>query len=343
MKSFNILKKGMLIGILALAMASFGLYGKGVPANTWIISTNAWATYTNLSLSTGFVTNNTNSALSNMVLAVFGFSNYSATYDTLTNSVVAGSTYYYPIWLTNHGNSTNALTVSAGSNYVGTFGSAWLMSYVDTNSNNTVPPFNNPTNLAPDAAFGYMVRVVVDPAADDGSIMQISLSNTMAGAGPWGYPSTSNGMVFYGGTNLFTNLISLKVGGPRLILSKSYTVTNLELASAQVVPGSILTFSIAYTNIGSGGATNVAINDFINTTYLQYLCNSTNTIAGASVAWEANSVGGWTYAQVDADAPTVGFGSVNTNVTGIRYSIPSVGASNTASSYGTIVYKVVVR
>jgi len=337
MKSFNFLKKGMLIGILALAMSSLGLFAKGTPAGTWIISTNTWATYSNTGLTAGWSTNNTNTGLSNLVLAVHGFSNYTAQYATNTNSVLAGSTYYYPIWVSNHGNFSNNLLVSAGSNYNGVaHGADWLLSYVDTNSNALTA---NPTNIAADEAFRYMVKVVVDPAAQDGSLLRVVVTNQMLAGAIFGYASPSNGQVFYGGTNFETNTINLLVGGPKLILNKVYTVLD-PAGGSQVIPGAIITFTIAYTNIGSGIASNVVINDYLDNAYLHYLVNSTNTITGATVAYDHNNGGTFGIADATANTATAGWGSVNTNLTGLRYSIPSVAGS---SAGGVIVYKAVVR
>lgn len=333
MKTKKFMVKNPVIAVfLALAFLTGGAFAKGTPAGTFLISTNAWATYSNTANApVGYVTNSTNSGITNLVLSVYGFSNYSVQYATNTNSVVAGNTYYYPLWISNHGNTNASVAVSAGSNYGGAFGSPWTVLFVDTVSNALA---SNPSNLPPDSELRYMVKVTVPNDAGDTSSMSIIVTNAIADAAAatrtYAYNSPSNAM-WYGGTNYETNVINLLVGGPRLVLNKSYTVTNLSLNNAQVVPGSVITFTIAYTNMGSGSAGSVVLEDRIDNTYLTY---AINTAVGGTVDFDLNNANTW-----GAAGNTATTASINANLTGLRFAMGTV----TAGGSGTVTYQVVVK
>lgn len=327
--SAKIFTRGVLGALFALVFLTAGLSAKGTSAGSLIISTNAWVTYSNTAATpTGYATNTTNAAISNLVLAVFGFSNYSVQYATNTNSVVAGNTYFYPLWLSNNGNTNASVLLSAGSNQTGSFGSPWVMSWVDSNSNALA---SQTASMAADVEFRYLVKVVVDPAADDGSTMSIIVTNAISDAAAatrtFRYDSPSNGM-WYGGTNFETNVINLKVGGPKLIIAKSYSVTNYALANNDVVPGSFITYTISYTNIGSGSAANVVIDDRIDNALVQY---SIATAVGGTVDFYN---GAWGYA---GDTATTA--SINANVQGLRFALGTIASAGS----GTVTYRVVVR
>lgn len=318
--------------LFALVLLTTAAHAKGTPAGTFLISTNAWATYSNTATTpVGYVTNSTNVGITNLVLAVFGFSNYSVQYATNTNSVIAGNTYYYPLWISNHGNTNASVSVSAGSNYTGPSGSPWTVQFVNTASN--ALPFN-PSNLAPDTEMRYMVKVAVPVDAGDTSVMSITVTNAIldaaAASRTFAYNSPSNGN-WYGGTNYETNVITLLVGGPRLVLNKTYSVTNLALGNNQVVPGSVITFTIAYTNAGTGSASGVVLEDRVDNTYLQY---AINTAVGGTVDFDLNNAGTW-----GAAGNTATVASVNGNLTGLRFSMGSVAAG----ASGTVTYQVVVK
>ncbi|MBI4975991.1 MAG: DUF11 domain-containing protein [Spirochaetes bacterium] len=338
--SMLVIAIAMVLGTVTVAFA------KGTTAGSDILSTNTVVTFENTA-AFSMTTNATNalSALSNKVLSVFGASNYTVEYSNMSPS--AGTSNYISFIFTNWANSNAQYRSLFWTNWAALgASSAWECILSNFTGNNEIAAAGTTSaNIAPDAELELRLHYGIPADAPDGAQLTFMLTNIL-GENPYGgqAPRTfkylgTNG-IFYGGSNWFTNTVVITVGGPKIIVSKAVTVSAPAAyvttggAATDVVPGSVITYTLTYTNAGSGTAQNVVLRDYLPSAVAYF----TNTAAGSAtptivlrnLADSANVTEG-----------TVTAGNVNDTVGHIRFTIPGTIAANAA--VGTVTYKVVVK
>lgn len=338
LRSFQMKGLAQKVLLIVAALTLFGasaLFAKGTLAGTDIISTNTTITYSNSGGTVFFSTNSTNS-LTNLVLAVFGMSNYSVHYSTNTNSMLAGETNFFEFVYTNNGNTNSLFNFTGGDFYTGASASPWLIEFWDAGEAAALT--DNPTNIAPDTEFRFKVKIGVPGAEADGAVLTYNLTNTITDAAAatrtFSYES-ANLTNWFGGTNIVTNTLVIQIGGPKIIAAKTVVSITDPLGGNELIPGAVIKYRISYTNEGFDAASQVIFTEDIPDAYVAYLSSSaTGAPVPDTLAFDDGS-DGWT---TPGDTPTTG-ALVNYSVGLIRFTVNTIPANGS----GYIEYEVVVK
>lgn len=326
---------------LFMVLSTATVFAKGTTGGTAILSTNTFVQYENAA-AVSFTTNGSNT-VTNIVLEVFGATN--ATVQWQSNNWNSASTNTYDFVFTNMANTNAQFRFTFGTNWLNLGGSSpWLI----TLSNHTSGGVINTTdtvNVVPDAQFTARLYVGIPGNAPDGAYFNIMLTNELGSQTPT-YPAprtffynASNGF-FYGGTNWMTNFLAVRVGGPKVILEKTFAVDSSSLVgvpAGNVVPGAWITYTLTYTNTGSAVASNVIVRDYLPTAHVAYFTNTATTTGVTLGLYDASA------ANITADNntvfPALAGSHVNTNVYRVDFTIQSVAAG----AGGSVSYRVVVK
>lgn len=231
--------------------------------------------------------------------------------------------------LTHQGNGPEAFLLTANPAVGGNdFNTTVTGIALDTNGNGTYDPgvdvlLTGPETtpvLAPDDVRTVFVLVNVPVGVTDGAISNVEL-NAQAVTG-FGAPGTSfagagvdGGDAIIGATGAFSTASGRLVAGVSSVsLSKSVAVTD-PFGGAEVVPGSVATFTISATVAGSGDVQALVVSDAIpaGTTYAP----GTLALDGSPLSDAADGDAGQVTATegVRVDLGTVAAGSATRNIT----------------------------
>jgi len=196
-----------------------------------------------------------------------------------------GTFVTYDYYFTNRGNISAQMVVRISSNASDSqwgvssyelwtnYGAGWGQVFPAANwISNTLP------SVGADAVFSLRVRVNIPGSASDGSTNQFLFEiwdPAWTGAAGDQWPVSDS--VLFGvpsdiadARDYQTDYVTTTVSGPVIQLSKSVDYVNRR-------PYEILTYTIRYTNAGSGDALNVIIDDVLYTNYVQILADSAET------------------------------------------------------------------
>ncbi len=185
--------------------------------------------------------------------------------------------------VTNTGNGPEAFVLTANPAVAGNDFDVTINDLIiDANNNGVIDPGETPVPngfttaaIAPDAFISVLVRVTAPTTANNGQTSQVDLVATaVTGTGDPGdvFPRAGEGggdaVVGSSGAddNALGQLIEVRA---TVTLVKTSSVVD-PFSGTQVVPGSIITYSLAATVDGSGSVAGLVISDFIpaNTTYV---------------------------------------------------------------------------
>jgi uncharacterized repeat protein (TIGR01451 family) len=263
-------KKGIrlllpLVGFLLLISNS--VFAAGTPAGT-AISNQAYATY---QAGNGQPMPPISSNVVTVIVAQLGAVNIAPASATSTTQV--NTNVDYPSTVTNSGNGTDNILLSASSSLGFVFGI-----YHDVNRNGVLDPselaagtISQTGNLLADSSYAIITRVVVpNNAALNGQTDLLTLTGTSA------FEPTAQGTAAY----------STIIASATLSFTKSVNNT---------VPrgGDRVTYTIAYSNTGSGDATNVVVTDVLDNN-LNYVIGSSTpppvNVSGRTITWNLGTI-----------------------------------------------------
>jgi len=338
------LKNLFIISIIFLFVLAIGAFANGTATSTGITNT-VQAIYSNSGSTkyTNFATNG------EVVQTIFGL-NGQVTIST--QNVAPGADVSFAISVTNKGNSTIVLgltNVYMNTNNVAQ-GGAWSVDFY-TNATKAGGALSTFT-LAEDADQAFYLVVTAPAAGNDGA----SITNRFGSYITNNYASAFSSLASYtgmdgssvfGGSDWLTNNIAIAViQAPNLQIAKASFVTNsasyLALAQAghenDLVPGSMIIYSITWTNAGSGQLLGLSLHDVFDAN-VTYVANSIVWTEGSRLAPSSANYAAAT-PQADGAGPAGAFGINNTvgAALDITYDNPIPGNSS-----GTVMYKVTVK
>jgi uncharacterized repeat protein (TIGR01451 family) len=315
---------GLLVVVFgsALINTTSSLFAKGTSSGV-VITNTATLDYKD---SLGNTQPTTNGNVLSTVTAVYGISNISNHTVVITNG--AGATNSRFISISNGGNASVVVYFATQDwTFAGNQGTAngwtnwFLNSGTATNSN----------IIAEDAVLNVEVRQSAAIDALNGSIAT-NVNKVYITATPWGIYTATNGNQYGGLTNYLYTIVTY-IAGPILSLTKTVSVTaptNYTGGGTDVVPGSMLGYSLAITNQGGAAATNIIIVDAIptNTFFM------TNSVTGTNATIEYRSNVTWGH------TPVGNLGNCDTNVNAVRWTLNYAVPTTTQISVGfTVIVK----
>lgn len=309
----------ILLSTISLSAATPGATGVG----TRIYSTNTEILFTN-SAGASFSAKGGSSA--SLVAAIYGFANFSPLQIATTNlDVYAGAVLYFTNIFTNYANSNSTYHFSSGANYKGATGSPWSLAFLDE----SLSPVSI-ASVAPDAPFKLVTRITVAADAENGAFAAFHITNKIISPESDRAVSYSSPLGFsYGGQSIWSDIISVEIGGPVISATKSIFVTNSaggNIGVNDLVPGSEITYTINYTNSGSKPAYAASFTEKLATPYVIY--NGVTRPTGINSA-DYLAAGNWGAIPVGHDS----------SIDGIKMVVNLIPAG----AGGTLTYKVTVR
>ena len=198
---------------------------------------------------------------------IFG-NQFSDTY--LSTIVVSGDTAWYSLTITNKGNASDTIFFDSSSfNFLGALGADSIQ--VSFWNAAQTAKITNTSMLAAEASEVVYVAVYFANGLNNGDSMNFivrAIANNGLGGDTGGYIGANS--TGYAGDGDDTILLSAEISSaiPAIYVSKSVQVDNTGLVgfdgdTANVVPGSVLLYSIRYDNDGDGSGYNVAIIAYI--------------------------------------------------------------------------------
>ncbi|HNE92127.1 MAG TPA: hypothetical protein PLV16_09820, partial [Agitococcus sp.] len=310
-------------GAMAVAIGGFSASAfAAAPAANSLIGNTATATYTDASAVNRTATSNTVQTVVQQVRA----------FDLVANEtryVAPGGQVAFPHTLTNTGNGSDTISLSAANNGAGDdFDLTGLVIYADADGNG-VPDNAIPVTSVTLAAGGVYKFVVVSNAPATVLNLQEADVTVTASAAAGG------GLLAVTDTNTDTAIVSTNA-----------VVTVTKSANILTGPtGTVVEYTLTYTNTGNANATNLVISDLIPKSATPTTIGGMKYQAGSGV-W---SGGGTLTDDID---PSPNEGTINTaDGTGITYQVlgtPSLGtervvatiASVPANTSGTLKFSV---
>ena len=228
-----------------------------------------------------------------------------------SSTAVPGDLVYYAHRVTNTGNNSDTINLSAVSSQ------GWAVQFwADVNNDGLFDPGDvllgdsdgdsspDPGVLIADAFFDILVEVTVPGATVDGTVDTTTVT----------------------GTSLFDSLVTESAVDTTTIAAPALAVVKSVAPVGNQPPTTTLTYTVLMTNNGTGAATAVVVNDPIpaNTTYV------TGSAAGAGTTIEYSHDGGGSYDASDA-AP----------VTHIRWTLAAALAAGGGSA--TVSFQVIIN
>jgi len=253
--------------IITLLFVTVALYATGTPSGTDIINSVS-AVFSN----SGATKFTNAAATTNTVLTVYGIQ--SAT-TVGTQFLQPGQTVSFTFKVSNSGNSSvlvNLVTIFSRTNDTVVHNGPWTYAFY-TNASGTGGTITE-FPLAEDASRIFYLRITAPVGAADGAAITNKygtiLTNSDSPLNPISPYTGMDGSTIFGGYQTLTNNIAIAIiQAPVLILSKTSDVTNspsyLALVKAghkkDVVPGSMIIYSISWTNAGSGQIFGLTLTD----------------------------------------------------------------------------------
>jgi len=340
-----------LFAVLSLTVSA-PLWAKGSASGTAIINT-ATATYSN----SGTTKFTNRAAKTNTVGTIYGLQ--SATVSS-QKTVAPGSSVSFAISLSNAGNATVGIALTnvrwRTNGYVQN--GSWSFNFY-TNAGMAGGAYKF-LNLAEDAKQNVYLVVTAPSGGLDGAAITNKHGSLLTTAYGAVYSSLAGytGMdltTLFGGFDWLTNNIAIAVvSAPNLVLAKSSVVSNsasyLALVTAgnerNVVPGSLIVYSITWTNAGSGQLLGLKLRDPIDANF-QYVANSIVFTNGVKLsATGANYLSANTAGHQIADDGSFTAGVANFSLTGSTNASTinvDFGTAIPGNSRGTVMYKVIVK
>jgi uncharacterized repeat protein (TIGR01451 family) len=237
------------------------------------------------------------------VTSEYGFSGPGTPAD---NSVSPGGIVWTYYCTTHEGNATDS-NVSLKFRYDEYAGaSGWVVQlYINNAYNSTLEAGTTKTITGPatdnsEVAMAYRVQVTTEAsgAPNDSYINLVTtLETTSTPVGKY----TGGNAYTYGGWSTGTDLASDQTSAPILILTRASTVDAPTAAAGytggihDAVPGSVITFTLTYTNEGSASAESVIIVDRIptNTKLAHFNANGTGASRKVNITALQGNATGW--------------------------------------------------
>lgn len=360
--------KNLLKVLVLLTFLSSSLLAdlRDTAAGTLLFSTNTKMIFSNNAgfVYTNFGTNN----LSDIVKAIYGFTNMGSTYvGTTTTNFPNQPAWYYYNW-TNEGNTNVTYNLDFVSTIITNYdglapadsSGTWTVeinSLADSNANlfGSAFPASATTNIGDDDGFGYYVKIAPPVDAINGTGYKLYLTNQFTD--PLGNGAYTGTNAFaYGGSNFFADEIDFVIKAPDLKVYKSMAVTNQTGVSGtgideqSVIPGSIITYTIHYTNKGDAAAEGLFFEEYLpnllteSVRYVDYVPGSMVYTGTPALTLAGNTFystdAGSSFVDHTTLSPSADEGIVNTSIDAFRWQFTG---SLAAKRGGTITYKVVVR
>ncbi|MDB6060174.1 MAG: hypothetical protein JWM78_277 [Verrucomicrobiaceae bacterium] len=283
--------------VLASALINSIGAALAAPAAGTSIGNQASATYSDASATVRTVTSNTVITIVQQVASL-----------TLTangaKNVALGGQVSYPHTLTNTGNGTDTFALSVGN--TGAFSMTSVLLYADANGDgvpDNAVPITTSGELAAGAIFKFVAVGVVPVSAVAGNTNTITVTST----------STFTGSVTANNTDVTT------------VSSNAVINVTKAIDVAAGLPGSgPRTYTLTYTNIGVGAATNLTLADVIPSGMTYVAASARWSSTGATVLTDANAADNQSGVIYDFNVTTAN------RVTAVIASVP-VGASGTLS------------
>ncbi|WP_297920770.1 hypothetical protein [uncultured Agitococcus sp.] len=309
-------------GAMAVAIGGFSASAfAAAPAANSLIGNTATATYTDASAINRTATSNTVQTVVQQVRA----------FDLVANEtryVAPGGQVTFPHTLTNTGNGSDTISLSVANNTGDNFDLTGFVIYADADGNG-IPDNATPVTSVTLAAGGVYKFVVVANAPVTAANAQQATTTVTASAAAGG------GLLAVSDTNTDTAIISTNA-----------VVTVTKSANILTGPtGTVVEYTLTYTNTGNTAATSLAISDLIPKSATPATVGGMKYQAGSGV-WS----GGGTLTDDIDTSPNEG--TANTaDGTGITYQVlgtPSLGtervvatiASVPANTSGTLKFRV---
>lgn len=345
----------LLLGLLLLTSLLFFGWSdyRDTPAGTMLISTNTTMVYSNIA--NWVYTNHATNSFTNMVQAIYGFTNAGFTYVGSTTSNFPGQNAYYKYVFTNEGNTNYDFSFTFATNWISNYDALlpvvgdWTIDFTTlADSNSTMMAFNDSwsTNMSEDAGIGFHLRIIPPVDAVNGTGIDFAVTNSITDPLNNGIYGSTNAYT-YGGTNLFNDEISFRITAPDVKLWKAISVTNPGYPGNNkpddaVVPGSIITYTINYTNKGDADALGIYFSEFVpNDGVNNYVGFFVDSFSGTGTAPSDTNYTDNYGTTFSISTPTASEGVTDPNIDGFKLEFGSGGL--TAHSGGTVSYKVVVK
>jgi len=337
-------------------------------AGTAIYSTNTTLIFSNWAnvLYTNYGTND----LSEIVKAIYGFTNIGSNFmGSIFTNYPSQEQFYYFGW-TNEGNTNVDFNFTFAkeiiSNYDGIepVGGDWTVAVTkkDDMSNNfftSAFPAIAVSNVAEDSGIDFYIRILSPTTAVNATGYRIRLTNYFNDPESNGIYRGTNDW-YYGGTNYFTSTFDYVIKAPDMKVYKTMEITNITgvtgttINATSIIPGSVITYTIHYTNKGDAEAAGLFFTEYLpnlqsagGVRYVDYISGSLSfsgdpvlTPVG-NVWYNTNVGGGGTFVSHGSYDPTANSGAVNTNVDAFQFRFSGTGLAEKKG--GKIIYKVQVR
>ncbi len=286
--SFKVLLTLTLITLVAV----FSVYGRGVQQGTIITNAKPGNLDNTADLPGEVVANFTNSG---------GSTNYARATNITVSTVAAaydlsvintpsdqtngpGSYVEYDYYITNWANLSAPVVVRVSSNNASpTWGASSYEIWTNMGSGwgllagPSASPSNTTASIAPDGDFIIRVRVNIPATAADGATNEFFIEIwDQAWTGAAGDQWPGAGAIAPATPDLAdardyqSDYVVTYCAGPVIQLSKTVDITSAK-------PYEVLTYTIHYTNSGSGNAYNVTVDDVLYTNYVRILADSAET------------------------------------------------------------------
>lgn len=305
-------------GAMAVAIGGFSASAfAAAPAANSLIGNTATATYTDASSVNRTATSNTVQTVVQQVRA----------FDLVANEtryVAPGGQVTFPHTLTNTGNGSDTISLSAANNGAGDdFDLTGLVIYADADGNG-VPDNAIPVTSVTLAAGGVYKFVVVSNAP--ATVLNLQEADV-----------TVTASALAGGGLLALTDISTDTA----IVSTNAVVTVTKNASILTGPtGTIVEYTLTYTNTGNANATNLVISDLIPKSATPTTIGGMKYQAGSGV-WSGGGTLTDTNGAADDGSAGINYSVSGTTLTGdqtVTATIATVGANTS----GTLKFSVVV-
>jgi len=276
--------------------------------------------------SSQLTTRDAGSNLTNTVTSEFGYSGPTHPADL---NVSPGDIVYNTVTVTHEGNANDSAFIAKSwyQQYGGAAGwivERWANDVFKCTLEANVATQEALTSFDEDTHMYTQYKVFVSSevsGAPNGSYITIlstfETTSTPVGSSPWTWPYTGGNYLTYGGWASSTESVADQVSAPVLTLTRTSTVDAPIVYSGgrhDAVPGSVITFTMTYGNIGGASAESVILVDRIpDNTKLAHV-NNTGPTTNVTIEAAQGDATGWSVYYSTVSSPDKSYG-VYTNWT----------------------------